>query len=101
MAETMALKSYLGEILQPIRRISDLLGVDPLDSFKTFQFWWKVPRLDYDNHDGLRIICAALQEGEVVKDDRFILPWVCGVHLDPDDPHVAIEFDPYVKDNLG
>lgn len=99
---TKTAREYLELMRYPLNVIRSWMHLDPISEYTAFRMWWVLANERYDNHNGLKLLCDALENGRIVSDDRFIMPQVMGVEINMRDPHVRIEFYPMSRtSNLG
>lgn len=65
-------------------------GFKTIASYSPAEFWFVLPRTTCDSHNYFKVLMDALEAGEVVENDKFILPLVRGVWHDAKNPEVVI-----------
>jgi Holliday junction resolvase RusA-like endonuclease len=75
---TVAAREYLDSVPWIVFLSMKALKADTATSFRYLDVWMILPPR-YDCHNGLKVLCDALQRGRFVKDDRLLLPRIQGV----------------------
>ena len=94
---------YCREILTPdardyIRNVGFTLKIwtktqkfIPLNSYTYVDLWFILPRTNCDAHNYGKVLFDALEEGNIVTNDKFILPRIMGVSHDAKCPQIALK----------
>lgn len=92
MILTKEAQSYIDSMLYPLRSLVSRFQIKPVNEFTEFKLWFVMKSHAYDNHNALKLLFDAFEYGHLVENDKFIMPHVCGVDYNPDDPHVIVEY---------
>lgn len=64
----------------------------PYTSYVTMRFYFFLPDLRYDTHNGLKLACDLIERSGMVTNDRLVLPHIMTPVVAKDEPRLIVEF---------
>jgi Holliday junction resolvase RusA-like endonuclease len=76
---TKEARAYICGVGSELRMIMRREKLQPIDSYSYIDLWFILPRTNCDAHNYGKVLFDAMEEGGVVKNDKYILPRIMGV----------------------